>query len=986
MAKKLKKDNNICLLCKNHDEEDLILMINLLVTIIDQITYCNLQNVYSIQKSVFRLSNFNKLINEIQTIKYGTLPVCFHKTFRKNLMKFLSKIGFREEFEKQVLDLERNSQNLIDIDKKKLNRDFKEKLVELINNKARIHQFENSLKNCKIEVLDNMMKSDKVTWMDKALNKHIKIPEEDLSSEKNPNNAELNIPLEENNMEILNKEDPKKDKSRKFLSNEALSILRKWFLDNINHPYPNYKEKVFLQNKTKLTMDQIQNWFTNSRKRLLKGAISKTVKKVKDKTDSEENNHKSSNKNQIVQQIFMNKEQKVNSQEARSDDKLTLIKKKQVIKKMLKNDKNASFYNSSFDDSSSDINPNQDKPNPPNWKDNTNNVKNNPNKANSNKSIDDPNILTDLNKDNSCFPNNQIVNNTNNCDNMLVQNKNPQNFNHQYNMLNLPYNNPNLFPYNMCYDMYSNQFNQNQINQKQFLLNRQTENMLYPQNIFDNQMNNPAFQQAQTQNTNLVDPRSNPFLNMINNNFDNKQQQQDIYLANENLKLTNKKSVNSDFDPTQAYNFNKTDSSKNSEISKKILTNNAHNGSFRPVCNDQFNQNTNENAQQMLSYFQNLNRPYQEPNNQANIPTDRFIEYEQNSNFNRNQSTNRYKGLERISDYGNILPPILNIQNEDIRQDRNINDRFKANIKETQFQEKDTTQNMFNKNNIVEKEDDEDEYGLTLDGNIGFSSFLKPPGRFQQQKASNPYADLIEKYMNNRRNTQSNSQNMNQTKAGTSKNDNSTKDFSKHPQFKAPEDSVDHDEYLGKRKGHNIFSDDSVKSNENGSEIDESDFIYEDDFVENMSIKKDSNYHNDLDLRKIDSIKIKGEGIKLNYYGSIKDRSFCDNSSNPRSFDLNSINNKLSYDFDKLMVDKNSSLNQKQGDSSSNNKEDDESDDQTQKNLHNNNILDKKKIRHNNLKSQNRANNVKNSDQTNSLEDNLNNLDLNFLDESIFKD
>ena len=116
-----------------------------------------------------------------------------------------------------------------------------------------------------------------------------------------------------------------------------------------------YKEKVFLQNKTKLTIDQIQNWFTNSRKRLLKGAISKNNKIGIEKSDSEKSDSASSNKNHAVENRIVTKKvikgKKENPYKIIPDEKITSMKKKQVIKKMLQNNKNASFYISSCDNS-----------------------------------------------------------------------------------------------------------------------------------------------------------------------------------------------------------------------------------------------------------------------------------------------------------------------------------------------------------------------------------------------------------------------------------------------------------------------------------------------------------------------------------------------------------------------------------------------------------------------------------------------------------
>jgi hypothetical protein len=53
------------------------------------------------------------------------------------------------------------------------------------------------------------------------------------------------------------------------LPKKATDVLKSWFLNNINHPYPNVETKDMLCKMTNLTKKQIQNWFTNSRKRFL---------------------------------------------------------------------------------------------------------------------------------------------------------------------------------------------------------------------------------------------------------------------------------------------------------------------------------------------------------------------------------------------------------------------------------------------------------------------------------------------------------------------------------------------------------------------------------------------------------------------------------------------------------------------------------------------------------------------------------------------
>lgn len=50
------------------------------------------------------------------------------------------------------------------------------------------------------------------------------------------------------------------------LPKKATDVLKSWFLNNIQNPYPSHDAKEVLSKMTGLSKKQIQNWFTNSRK------------------------------------------------------------------------------------------------------------------------------------------------------------------------------------------------------------------------------------------------------------------------------------------------------------------------------------------------------------------------------------------------------------------------------------------------------------------------------------------------------------------------------------------------------------------------------------------------------------------------------------------------------------------------------------------------------------------------------------------------
>ena len=62
-------------------------------------------------------------------------------------------------------------------------------------------------------------------------------------------------------------------KKRLCLSPFSKSILRKWFDDHFHHPYPSEEEKESLSRQAEISVDQVNNWFINTRVRAWKPKV-----------------------------------------------------------------------------------------------------------------------------------------------------------------------------------------------------------------------------------------------------------------------------------------------------------------------------------------------------------------------------------------------------------------------------------------------------------------------------------------------------------------------------------------------------------------------------------------------------------------------------------------------------------------------------------------------------------------------------------------
>jgi len=69
--------------------------------------------------------------------------------------------------------------------------------------------------------------------------------------------------------QTLQKKIPDRTKKNGNLPKEATLELKKWILDHQEHPYPTESEKYELVKSLEITLNQVNNWFINARRRVL---------------------------------------------------------------------------------------------------------------------------------------------------------------------------------------------------------------------------------------------------------------------------------------------------------------------------------------------------------------------------------------------------------------------------------------------------------------------------------------------------------------------------------------------------------------------------------------------------------------------------------------------------------------------------------------------------------------------------------------------
>ncbi|RAW42049.1 hypothetical protein PC110_g1802 [Phytophthora cactorum] len=66
-------------------------------------------------------------------------------------------------------------------------------------------------------------------------------------------------------------------KKRSSLSKLSKKLMHDWFEHNLHHPYPTEEEKEWLAQEGGITLEQVNNWFINTRGRKWKPMINRLM-------------------------------------------------------------------------------------------------------------------------------------------------------------------------------------------------------------------------------------------------------------------------------------------------------------------------------------------------------------------------------------------------------------------------------------------------------------------------------------------------------------------------------------------------------------------------------------------------------------------------------------------------------------------------------------------------------------------------------------
>lgn len=104
------------------------------------------------------------------------------------------------------------------------------------------------------------------------------------------------------------KEHSVKQGRKQNFSKESTSIMKKWLIDHVEHPYLKANDKNALSRESGLNKRQVQNWFTNVRKvmnpHLLKQFIVENLATLDEQVLKQERSQENCSKTQAQARLF----------------------------------------------------------------------------------------------------------------------------------------------------------------------------------------------------------------------------------------------------------------------------------------------------------------------------------------------------------------------------------------------------------------------------------------------------------------------------------------------------------------------------------------------------------------------------------------------------------------------------------------------------------------------------------------------------------
>ncbi|CAD8141622.1 unnamed protein product [Paramecium pentaurelia] len=244
-----------CQICIQFEAEDICILSEML----SQITIPISDHKIPIQMFpyIFKSLKFRKCLAQIFDTKY--LEIC-EKCSHNRLQQVFLPLFSSTVTEYNETQITQQIEEGLD----KLYESIQEKQQKLKQSKEQFDKLASQLFNCEDDVEESNSLGEESS------------SNEEIKKEKNDEDEQQ--PIMQFN----------KNSNKNKFQKRSIDILKKWFLDHLDNPYPDNTEKQRLSKITGMHVRQIQNWFTNSRKRYLEPLKKKFEHGLMKESDSQE--------------------------------------------------------------------------------------------------------------------------------------------------------------------------------------------------------------------------------------------------------------------------------------------------------------------------------------------------------------------------------------------------------------------------------------------------------------------------------------------------------------------------------------------------------------------------------------------------------------------------------------------------------------------------------------------------------------------------